>query len=125
MTVEAGTRIELIRVDDPHTKLRPGDRGTVSLVDDLGTTHVRWDSGSTLGLVEAAGDAYRVLDPARRFELRIELGNDAMSERRHVAGALREVASDLEEARPNGRVAIRDLNGATVGSYEFVEEEER
>ena len=47
----AGTRIELIQMNDPYTKLKPGDRGTVSYVDDIGTVHVFWDFGSSLGLV--------------------------------------------------------------------------
>lgn len=46
-----GKRIELIYTSDPYTKLKPGDRGTVDFVDDMGTIHVIWDNGSTLGLV--------------------------------------------------------------------------
>ncbi len=32
-----GTRIQLITMEDPHTTLRRGDRGTVQHVDDIGT----------------------------------------------------------------------------------------
>jgi hypothetical protein len=46
-----GDRVRLIRCNDPYTRLAPGDLGTVTLVDDLGTVHVDWDSGSRLGLV--------------------------------------------------------------------------
>ena len=46
-----GTRIELVSMDDPYSKLRPGDKGTVSRIDDIGTVFCRWDSGSGLGLV--------------------------------------------------------------------------
>lgn len=46
-----GTRVMLIRMNDPYTKLRRGDRGTVIYVDDVGTIHVNWDCGSTLGVV--------------------------------------------------------------------------
>lgn len=45
-----GTRVELISMNDPYTKLRPGDRGTVSMVDDIGTIFVNWDNGSGLGV---------------------------------------------------------------------------
>ena len=45
-----GTRVELISMNDPYTKLRPGDRGTVSMVDDIGTVFVSWDCGSSLGV---------------------------------------------------------------------------
>ena len=46
-----GTRVELIRMNDPYTKLKPGDQGTVSCVDDTGTVFVNWDNGSSLGVV--------------------------------------------------------------------------
>lgn len=46
-----GTRVELVRMEDPYTRLKPGDRGSVSMVDDTGTVFVDWDSGSTLGVV--------------------------------------------------------------------------
>lgn len=44
-----GTRVELIRMDDPYGKLRPGNQGTVTFVDDIGTVHINWDCGSSLG----------------------------------------------------------------------------
>lgn len=48
----AGARVELISMDDPYNKkLHPGSRGTVRFVDDMGTIHVRWDCGSSLGVV--------------------------------------------------------------------------
>ena len=55
-----GTRVELIQMDDPHTTLRPGDRGRVMFVDGTGTVHIAWDSGSTLGAVYGV-DAIRKL----------------------------------------------------------------
>lgn len=47
----AGCRVELVRLDDPYSKLTPGERGTVETVDDTGTVFVKWDSGSTLGVI--------------------------------------------------------------------------
>lgn len=49
-TYPQGTRVELISMSDPYTKLKPGDRGTVSFVDDIGTVFVCWDCGSGLGV---------------------------------------------------------------------------
>ena len=47
-----GTRVELVKMDDPLTPtLQPGCKGTVRWVDDAGTIHVRWDCGSSLGVV--------------------------------------------------------------------------
>jgi len=46
-----GTRVELVRMHDPYSRLSPGDKGTVDFVDDSGTLFCIWDSGSTLGVV--------------------------------------------------------------------------
>ena len=47
-----GCRVELVQMNDPYcTKLKPGCRGTVISVDDIGTIHVNWDCGSSLGVV--------------------------------------------------------------------------
>lgn len=50
-TYKPGTRVRLGWMNDPYTKLKPGEMGTVIAVDDIGTIHVNWDCGSTLGLV--------------------------------------------------------------------------
>ncbi|MBQ7122097.1 MAG: DUF4314 domain-containing protein [Clostridia bacterium] len=46
-----GTRVELVHMDDPYTSLTTGDKGTVRFVDDIGTVHISWDCGSSLGAV--------------------------------------------------------------------------
>ena len=47
-----GTRVELVKMNDPYnTKLTPGSKGTVVTVDDIGTIHVSWDCGSSLGII--------------------------------------------------------------------------
>ena len=55
-----GTRLSLISMDDPYSKLEYGDRGTVTHVDDGGTIHMRWDRGSSLGLAYGE-DSFRKL----------------------------------------------------------------
>ena len=55
-----GTRVMLIRMSDPYTNLRQGDRGTVTMVDDIGTIHVNWDRGSTLGVVFGEDECRRI-----------------------------------------------------------------
>jgi hypothetical protein len=55
---DSGRRVRLVWCTDEYTRLRPGTLGTVQWRDDMGTLHVRWDDGSTLGLVEQAGDRF-------------------------------------------------------------------
>ena len=56
-----GCRVELVSMNDPYTKLQPGDRGAVSHVDDTGTVFVDWESGSHLGAVYGV-DSIRLCD---------------------------------------------------------------
>ena len=46
-----GDRIQLVSTTDSFTNLKPGDKGTVRLIDDLKTVHINWDNGSSLGMV--------------------------------------------------------------------------
>ena len=46
----AGCRIKLIEMNDAQAP-PAGTEGTVLFVDDIGTVHVKWDTGSSLGLV--------------------------------------------------------------------------
>lgn len=46
-----GSRVELVRMNDPYTILEEGATGTVVMVDDIGTIHVKWDCGLCLGIV--------------------------------------------------------------------------
>ena len=47
-----GCRVVLTHMNDPYnTRLTEGCEGTVIGVDDIGTIHVSWDCGSSLGVV--------------------------------------------------------------------------
>jgi hypothetical protein len=64
-TFMRGDRVALERTDDPDTRLRPGDEGTVTRYDPkLGQLDVRWDSGSTLSMLLNDGDRVRLITPA-------------------------------------------------------------
>ena len=53
-----GTRIILIAMEDPYTKLKAGDMGTVEYVDDAGQIQMHWDCGSSLALIPGV-DSFR------------------------------------------------------------------
>ena len=64
-TFMRGDRVALERTDDPDTRLRPGDEGTVTRYDPKpGQLDVRWDSGSTLSMLLNDGDRVRLITPA-------------------------------------------------------------
>jgi predicted CopG family antitoxin len=54
-----GMRIQMISMDDQHAIDR-GMQGTIVRIDDLGTLHVKWDDGSTLGVIPEI-DEYQLL----------------------------------------------------------------
>lgn len=45
-----GTKVKLIRMYDLIGAVPPNTTGTISYVDDIGTIHIDWENGSTLGL---------------------------------------------------------------------------
>lgn len=64
-----GTRIELLSMNDSQA-VPPGTRGTVNYVDDLGTIHMNWDNGRTLGICPQE-DSFRKLTEQELEEERI------------------------------------------------------
>lgn len=54
-------RVRLIHTSDSFTTLTEGCEGTVTLIDDMGTLHVKWDNGSSLGLIPNE-DSWEVID---------------------------------------------------------------
>ena len=50
-TYVPGTRIELDCMGDDPRPIAPGTKGTVKLVDDIGTVHCIFDNGRCLGLI--------------------------------------------------------------------------
>lgn len=60
MTYQPGDRVALEHTTDSHTRLRPGDEGTVRRYDpQLQVLDVNWDSGSRLSLLLDEGDRVR------------------------------------------------------------------
>lgn len=60
-----GTRIRLDSMgDDPHP-IKPGTKGTVKLVDDIGTVHCDFDNGRHLGLVPGVDSSHVIAERNR------------------------------------------------------------
>lgn len=51
-----GCKVELVRMNDPYREMPPGLKGTVKFVDDVGTVHISWENGSSLGACLDDGD---------------------------------------------------------------------
>ena len=57
-----GSRVELVRMDDPYREMPPGLKGVVTGVDDSGSIHVNWENGSTLAVVYGEDYVVRIED---------------------------------------------------------------
>ena len=47
----AGTKVELIRLDDPYRKIPSGTIGTVELVEDATQLHTVWEGHGSLAMI--------------------------------------------------------------------------
>ena len=57
-----GSRIRLNSMEDPFAPIEPGTMGTLRVIDDIGTFHVDWDNGRTLGVVPGE-DSFSLVHP--------------------------------------------------------------
>ena len=46
-----GTKVELLRLDDPYRMIPTGTIGTVEFVDDIGQIHTSWEGNGFLALI--------------------------------------------------------------------------
>lgn len=67
----AGTRIELVHMDDPYSPIEPGMQGIVKNVDDCGTIHSVWDNGRTLGVIPGE-DVFKIISKPSEEKLKEE-----------------------------------------------------
>lgn len=72
-----GTIIEMSDgMDDPYAPIAKGVRGEVIGVDDIGTLHMRWQNGRSLGVVPGK-DSFKVIskpEEQRQSDSKIEMG---------------------------------------------------
>ena len=55
-----GCRVQLDHMEDPYCKIPEGTQGTVIAVDDIGTIHVNWDCGGSLGIAYGEDQCHRI-----------------------------------------------------------------
>ena len=59
-TYKPGTRIQLDFMGDDPRPIPPGTKGTVKVVDEIGTVHCNFDNGRYLGLIPGE-DAFHTI----------------------------------------------------------------
>ena len=98
----SGTRIQLNSMEDPYASIAPGTEGVVDFVDDIGTIHMKWDNGRSLGIVPGE-DSFSVLPPKlTTFKLYMPLTAELYE---------RSVYGDLE-------AESTELDGSALRSYQ-------
>lgn len=65
----AGTKVELIKMYDYINEVPTGTKGIIDFVDDMGTLHIVWENGSSLGLIVGV-DEFKIICPLCNQELK-------------------------------------------------------
>ena len=97
-----GTRVVLQEMNDPYAPVPPGTRGTVTLIDDAGQIHMRWDNGRTLPL-NSDEDSFRKLTTE-------ELAEEQMAKLPRINGEMVALTPD-DDGVFMGYVTDRKWNG--------------
>lgn len=61
-----GTRIEMIHMEEQLSPVESGMKGTVQIVDDVGTLHMKWDNGRTIGIIPNK-DQFKVVEQSNEL----------------------------------------------------------
>lgn len=67
-----GTRVRLNRMDDPYAPIPSGTEGVVSMIDDNGQLHMKWDNGRSLALIPGEDSFSVISKPELQMEEQTE-----------------------------------------------------
>ena len=65
MKYPTGTTVALVKMEDPWSRIPIGTEGIVIDIDDIGTIHVSWSNGSSLGVLYGV-DEVRIVKEATK-----------------------------------------------------------
>ena len=125
-----GDRLRMLHCTDPYSPIPPGLKGTVKLVDDMNTLHMRWQDGRTLGVILGEDEVeripideeYRRLDVTSAVECLDEGAFEAHRER--ALEAIAKLEDSVMESGGAWVVRITRLDAASRGKmpeFAFVE----
>ena len=60
-----GTKVKLIKMYDMQ-EVPVGTKGIIEFIDDIGTLHIKWENGSTLGLVVGV-DEFEIIEEQEKI----------------------------------------------------------
>ena len=71
----SGTRIMLLSMGQDIHRVSDNTRGTVMVVDDIGTLHCRFDNGRSLGLIPSEDSFRKLTEEELAEEQELDMGN--------------------------------------------------
>ena len=62
-----GMRVEMVSMSDDPNPVAKGTKGTIIVIDNIGTIHVKWDDGRMLGMIPGV-DKYKLIPKKKSIQ---------------------------------------------------------
>ena len=114
----SGTKIKLLEpMKDEKYSVEVGTLGIVDYVDDIGTIHMNWESGGSLGLIPEV-DSFEIVSlPEKIKVISVEVGKEPVI--KEIYNTLRAMQKEVE-----GRIECKPSLFSKNDEYDFVCNEE-
>lgn len=102
-----GMKIMMINMSDDPNPIAPGTMGTIRLIDDMGTIHVKWDDGRMLGVIPGV-DMYKLMTESSGLPNMPELKNTKTNQEFKKIKGIKAESNEIKGGKSD-KMSVEDI----------------